>query len=211
MSYKWKINKKKLMYLIISLVVVIVGAQVSGAAESVDHAIAGGVLFFLGYLMTFGLFDTVSVEVMADEGEVIVADLSKIKDDDEIIAVGLKYLDTIAKVNAGIPCPELTDMLNELISKGNEIIELLQQDPESIHKAQKFLVIYLADAASISAKYAKLHQIGRKTTLDKHYRELLIFLLEAFNNQYDALRRNEIMELDAEIEVLSRRVKQESF
>ena len=110
-----------------------------------------------------------------------------------------------------IAVPEFVERLKRIISIGKEILAEIERDPRDASRARRFLNLYLDSAERVTREYARTHQHVRNRPLEDNFRQLLIEMEQTFHAQHRKLLANDVMNLDAEIEVLNARLKHEGI
>lgn len=108
-----------------------------------------------------------------------------------------------------IAVPEFVDRLQRIIRIGKEILAEIERDPRDASRARRFLNLYLDSAERVTGEYARTHRQIRNRPLEDNFRELLVEMEQTFETQHRKLLENDVMNLDAEIEVLNARLKHE--
>lgn len=108
-----------------------------------------------------------------------------------------------------IAVPEFVERLQRIIGIGKHILAEIERDPRDASRARRFLNIYLDSAERVTGEYARTHRQIRNRPLENNFRQLLIEMEQTFQAQHRKLLENDVMNLDAEIEVLNARLKHE--
>ena len=117
----------------------------------------------------------------------------------------------IAAVSQAIRVPEFRDRLSHIIGIGRAILLEIERDPANAARSRRFLNLYLDETERITADYARAQKRLSDGRFDDSFRELLGDLERAFEHQRQRLVNHERMSLDADIEVLSTRLKREGL
>ncbi len=110
-----------------------------------------------------------------------------------------------------IAVPEFVERLQRIIRIGKQILAEIERDPRDASRARRFLNLYLDSAERVTAEYARTHRQIRNRPLENNFRQLLIEMEQTFETQHRKLLENDVMNLDAEIEVLNARLKHEGI
>lgn len=103
----------------------------------------------------------------------------------------------------------------QLHNTSAKIIEYLNAHPDRIHAARQFIDYYQETAAKLLSRYSELEASGissdevnrqKSETLDA-----LKTLNRAFSQQFEKLMSNEMIDTDAEIQLLKQTVKMEGI
>ena len=117
----------------------------------------------------------------------------------------------IEAVSQAIPVPEFRERLDHITGIGRAVLREIERDPTDAVRARRFLNLYLDEAERITADYARAQKALPEPRLDDSFRQLLDHLERAFEQQRQRLVNHERMSLDADIEVLSTRLKREGL
>lgn len=133
--------------------------------------------------------------------------------DREAVMVQLKQaygrLQGIEAAARAIAVPEFVERLKRIIGIGKEILSEIERDPRDASRARRFLNLYLDSAERVTGEYARTHRQIRNRPLETNFRQLLIEMEQTFQAQHRKLLENDMLNLDAEIEVLNARLKHE--
>jgi len=110
-----------------------------------------------------------------------------------------------------IPVPEFRTRLGHITGIGRAILREIERDPADAARARRFLNLYLDETERITADYARAQKALPEARLDDSFRQLLEEIERAFEQQRQKLVNHERMSLDADIEVLSTRLKREGL
>ena len=80
---------------------------------------------------------------------------------DQVITTGLEMIDTIRKENAVIPDQELTDQMNNLSDRCEQIFRTVSESPAKAPQVRKFMNYYLPTTLKMLANYRTMQQRGR--------------------------------------------------
>lgn len=104
---------------------------------------------------------------------------------------------------------ELRGRLRRIGDSAEKIVALIEENPQDLRRARKFLNVYLDGARKVAEGYAQTHMKTQSEELDSNFRNVLITIEDVFGEQYTRLLDNELLDLDVQIEVLSTRLKKE--
>lgn len=114
-----------------------------------------------------------------------------------------KITDTLIKTR-------LADV-NDITKK---IFDLLQQDPRKVKSARQFTSYYLDSTLKVLKLYVDLNSHGSTSNelqaTTKKVEDLLINLKDAYKHQLDKLLKNDLLDLNTEIEVLEGLLKSDN-
>jgi 5-bromo-4-chloroindolyl phosphate hydrolysis protein len=117
----------------------------------------------------------------------------------------------IDAVSQAIPVPEFRDRLGRITGIGRAILGEIERDPADAARARRFLNLYLDEAERVTTDYARAQKALSEARLDDSFRQLLDDLERTFEQQRQKLMKHERISLDADIEVLSARLKREGL
>jgi len=109
-----------------------------------------------------------------------------------------------------IAVPEFVERLDRIIAIGKRILAEIERDPRDAARARRFLNLYLDSAERVTTEYARTHRQIRNRPLEQNFRQLLVDMEQTFEAQHRKLLENDVLSLDAEIEVLNARLKHEA-
>ena len=120
-------------------------------------------------------------------------------------------IEKISQVIGQVDNLELKSRLHRITLLAQQVIASLEQDPKDLHKARKFLYVYLDGAQKVSEGYAKTHEQANSKELEDKFRNVLITIEDVFLQQQKRLLENDILDLDVNIEVLNQQMKHEGI
>ncbi|MEM8915526.1 MAG: 5-bromo-4-chloroindolyl phosphate hydrolysis family protein [Pseudomonadota bacterium] len=129
----------------------------------------------------------------------------------EAVDEALGKIDAIEKSARSIKVREFTARLNSICGIARSVVTNIEKDPGDLRRARRFLNIYLDSARQVTEKYAKTHKDLDDAELEHNFRDLLVNMENAFEEQRDRLLRNDKLDLDVEIEVLSDQLRREGI
>jgi len=106
---------------------------------------------------------------------------------------------------------ELRRRLVGIARQGREILALIERRPRDIRRARKFLSVYLEGAERVTAGYAATHRAADSDELEQNFRRVLITIEEVFAEQQKHLLKTDLMDLDVQIEVLTKQLEREGI
>ncbi len=96
---------------------------------------------------------------------------------------------------------------------GRKILDYLGENPDKIKPARRFLTYYLDTAAKLLTRYVDFQDTGLRsqevTEILRKTAEALPVLNEAFERQFTHLMEGELMDVEADIELLKSTLKME--
>ena len=108
---------------------------------------------------------------------------------------------------------EFRERLDRLVGWGDRIIAQIKEDNRDLKHAREFLNVYLDGARRVTATYLKTHgHTGDQAdTLESRYAELLDGMEKEFAASHARLLRDDILDLDVELELLTTQLKQKGM
>ena len=111
--------------------------------------------------------------------------------------------------------PQLSQKAQRLARSADGILDYLEKHPDRVEGARRFLEYYQTTAAALLNRYVVLQQEEMKTEEDGHLRQSACraadALIQAFEKQYRNLLQNELMDMDADIQVIEQLMKMEGL
>ncbi len=101
----------------------------------------------------------------------------------------------------------LYEKLNIAVSKSENILQVIQEDPKDVRVARKFLIVYIDGIANVTDSYTALEEkeINPKTKEKLH--ALLDDVEQKFDKELKRLKNNNEFDLDVHIDVLKEQIK----
>ncbi len=125
------------------------------------------------------------------------------------LALADERIYAISLANRKIADAHISNQLSNIAGYARGVVDQLVRKPESISHAREFLNTYLEGAERIALGYAQTQGTAQATGVDAKFRELLENIEAVFAEQHQRLLSDEVSNLDVEIEVLKRQLKQE--
>jgi hypothetical protein len=107
--------------------------------------------------------------------------------------------------------PELRRRLGHIAGQGREILGMIERRPRDLRRARKFLTVYLEGAQQVSAGYARTHRLADSRELEQNFRNVLVTIEQVFDEQQERLLKTDVLDLDVQIEVLTKQLKNEGI
>jgi 5-bromo-4-chloroindolyl phosphate hydrolysis protein len=101
--------------------------------------------------------------------------------------------------------------LNRIAHGSREILDMIEDDPADLRKARKFLKTYLRGASQVADKFANNKNLSEEKLLEQNFRETLITIENVTQKQKNVLLKNDVLDLDVQIEVLHNQLKYEGL
>ena len=134
---------------------------------------------------------------------------------DQVITTGQDMLATIKKENAAIPDQELTEQMNNLSIKCEQIFRTVSESPSKAPQVRKFMNYYLPTTLKMLANYRTMQQRGVSYGEMKEARETttrgMNLILTACQKQIDNLHRENMLDISTDIDVLEQMLKRDGF
>ena len=134
---------------------------------------------------------------------------------DQVITTGQDMLATIKKENAAIPDQELTEQMNNLSIKCEQIFRTVSESPSKAPQVRKFMNYYLPTTLKMLANYRTMQQRGVSYGEMKEARETTVhgmnLILTACQKQIDNLHRDNMLDISTDIDVLEQMLKRDGF
>ena len=107
--------------------------------------------------------------------------------------------------------PELTNRLERIQNLAHQIVGVIEENPQDLRRARRFLNVYLDGAQRVCEGYARTHQRGQSVELETNFRNVLITIEDVFAQQHRKLLERDIMDVDVQIEVLTKQLKSQGI
>jgi hypothetical protein len=101
--------------------------------------------------------------------------------------------------------------LERIAEHAGRIVARLSENPRDISTAQRFLAVYLDGALSVCQQYERTALQHGVTTLEPRFIDVLASIERVFEQQYQRLLADDILDLDVQIEVLKTRLDTEGI
>lgn len=134
---------------------------------------------------------------------------------DQVITAGREMLVTIKRENAAIPDKDLSDMMDNLFIKCEQIFRTVSECPSKAPQVRKFMNYYLPTTLKMLATYRTMEQRGVSYGEMKEARETTVrgmnLILTACQKQIDNLHRENMLDISTDIDVLEQMLKRDGF
>ena len=167
---------------------------------------AYGLVSFLGMVFYYGLdakpkdaslgLSGVSSEELADAFDEAEARIASIR----------QAADKVLKKD-----PKLASRLQHIASGSEGILKIIEDDPQDLRRARKFLKVYLNGAQQVINKYANREQLQNNQTIDSNLRQVLDTIDTVIEEQHQKLLEDDVLELEIQIQVLQTQLKHEGI
>lgn len=178
-------------------------AAYASAGHDAVTAGAFGIAFAIGFFLLYG-FDPRPgrLELPADlgvEGKELEAALRE----------AYAKVEGIELAGQKIRSLEFRHRLDRVVVGARKVLAAIEENPRSLRRARRFINVYLDGARQVTEKYARTHGSGDAPQLEHNFRQLLIDMESACEEQHRMLADNNLADLDVQIEVLASRLKHE--
>jgi hypothetical protein len=116
----------------------------------------------------------------------------------------------IESVSRRLGSGDVSVRLDRIARRARSVVDMLEEDPRDLRRARRFLNVYLSGAQQVTERY--VHARPRRATpeLDDRFRSVLGTIETVFEEQRRHLLEDEVLDLDVQIEVLSRQLQREA-
>ena len=191
-----------------------IGAACLGAAAfllsfaGAGHTFASGLAFAAGAvaagLLMYG-FDPRSDKRAADASGV---DTDLFRSALDAAAARITELDRIRRRIASRP---LTQRLAQVVSRARGLVETIERQPDTFNRARKMLNLYLDETLSIARQFAASGLDGADPAIERKFTQALDAMENVMTEQQQKLLAADALDLDVQLEVLTRRLKSEGL
>lgn len=130
----------------------------------------------------------------------------------EALEAAENKIEAIEAARSTIRNIEFKQHLKRIIDKARRILEDIEDDPNDLQRARKFLKVYLDGTQRVTESYAKTHKKDATTAaLDNNFQRVLESIENTFDQQHEKLKEDDQFDLDVQIEVLQTQLKQEGM
>ncbi len=134
---------------------------------------------------------------------------------DQVITTGRQMLATIKRENAAIPDQELSELMDNLSIKCEQIFRTVSECPSKAPQVRKFMNYYLPTTLKMLANYRTMEQRGVSYGEMQQARETTVrgvkLVLTACQKQIDNLHRENMLDISTDIDVLEQMLKRDGF
>jgi len=175
-----------------------------GVGYSTLNSLAFSIATFIGYYLLYG------IDPRQDKmGSTIAGVTAKeVLDALEEAETTIENIDTAA---AKIGNRELRQRLSRITTQARAVLHALEEDPKDLRRARKFLVVYLESTQQVTEGYARTHKKVGSQQLEDNFRRVLDSIEHTFKEQQEKLLKNDVFDLDVQIEVLQAQLKREGI
>ena len=134
---------------------------------------------------------------------------------DQVILTGQDMLTTIRNENAAIPDQELSEQMDNLSIKCEQIFRTVSENPSKAPQVRKFMNYYLPTTLKMLANYRTMQQRGVSYGEMKQARDTTVhgmnLILTACQKQIDNLHRENMLDISTDIDVLEQMLKRDGY
>ena len=193
---------------------------------NVGSGIFSGILFLLLFfffhwnllvtlILSLGSYIGLSLSFTPDKkiGSVSMQNIAGGEELEQQLTEAKKTFHNIQQVVKQIKDSEIAEQAQKLNQIAAELIGYLEKHPDKITYARQFINYYQETASKILSRYAELEHTGLKTKevlqLKENSKKALQTLHIAFEQQFQKLVKNEMIDMEAEIRLLEQTVEME--
>jgi 5-bromo-4-chloroindolyl phosphate hydrolysis protein len=92
-------------------------------------------------------------------------------------------------------------------NKGYEIIDTIEDDPKDLRVARKFIIVYIDGIKKVTQSYTSIDEEEITDETKEKLSNLLLDIEERFEKEIKRLKKNNQFDLDVNIEVLQKQIK----
>jgi len=174
----------------------------SGVGYSTLNSLAFSIVTFIGYYLLYGIDPRQDKMGSTIAGVTAKEVLDALEDAENTI----ESIDTAA---AKIGHRELRQRLSRITTQARAVLRAIEEDPKDLRRARKFLVVYLQSTQQVTEGYARTHKKMGSQELEDNFRRVLDSIEHTFKEQQEKLLKNDVFDLDVQIEVLQAQLKRE--
>ena len=134
---------------------------------------------------------------------------------DQVILTGQDMLATIRKENEAIPDQELSELMDNLSIKCEQIFRTVSETPSKAPQVRKFMNYYLPTTLKMLANYRTMQQRGVSYGEMQDARQTTVrgmnLVLTACQKLIDNLHRDNMLDISTDIDVLEQMLKRDGF
>lgn len=131
------------------------------------------------------------------------------KDVIEALEEAHRKVRAIEEAARGLHSRELKARLERICHQARTILAQLEQNPNKLSRARRFLVTYLDGTRDVVGRYASQQKDLADTPLAANFRNVLDTVEKVFAEQEEVLRRDDQLNLEVQIEVLETQLRRE--
>ncbi|MGN0482671.1 MAG: 5-bromo-4-chloroindolyl phosphate hydrolysis family protein [Lachnospiraceae bacterium] len=170
--------------------------------------------FLIDALLSVGLFAAFYFLLKPQDNMVFVEKLPDAQELKKCLEEGRKNYQKIRECEEKIKDSEVKEEVKKLNQIAGNILHFLEEHPKKIRLARQFIDYYQNTASSLLEKYISLQDTSLKTEevvrLKDDTARAMKTLQVVFENQFQKLLRNEMIDMDAELKLLEQTIKMEN-
>lgn len=169
--------------------------------------------FLFCVLLSGGVFTSVSLLTKPRRkiGEVLIEDMANGEQLEQKLKEAKEDFRSIQRSMGKIEDSVLKEQAKKLTQISSGIIKYLEKHPDKILVARRFIDYYQETASSLLKKYVELQETKLETEevriLKEHTKQAIGSLNVAFDNQFQKLMNDELMDMEAEIKLIEQTMK----
>jgi len=105
----------------------------------------------------------------------------------------------------------LADRLSQVVTRARGLVETIERQPDTFNRARKVLNLYLDETLSIARRFAGSGLDGADPAIERKFTVALDAMEQAMVEQQQKLLAADALDLDVQLEVLTRRLKSEGI
>lgn len=184
------------------------GASFVGAWLLVEYNLFAGIGF--GIAATIGCWLWYGLDAVKTK-HISFSDVTDADKALEILQESEALVIDIEKSTLNISNNEMSKRLHNITTLARDVLGVLYEQPNKIHKARRFLNTYLTGAESVVKRYSTSHNNTENLKLEENFREVLESIEVVFKEQYEKLLSSDEFDLDVDIEVLNTLLKKQGI
>lgn len=174
-----------------------------------DYTLISSIM--IGFVTLIGFYLAYGVDPRRDKtGEISLG--PRADEVFEALEAAENKIEAIEAARSSIRNIEFKQHLKRIIEKARKILKNIEDDPNDLQRARKFLTVYLDGTQRVTESYAKTHEKEAITAaLEENFRRVLESIESTFDQQHEKLKEDDQFDLDVQIEVLQTQLKQEGM
>jgi 5-bromo-4-chloroindolyl phosphate hydrolysis protein len=184
------------------------GASFVGAWLLVEYNLFAGIGF--GVAATIGCWLWYGLDAVKTK-HISFSDVTDADKALEILQESEALVINIEKSTLNLSNKEMSKRLHNITTLARDVLGVLYEQPNKIHKARRFLNTYLTGAESVVKRYSTSHNNTDNLKLEENFREVLQNIEVVFTEQYEKLLSSDVFDLDVDIEVLNTLLKKQGI
>jgi hypothetical protein len=129
----------------------------------------------------------------------------------QALDVAAARIDELDRIRRQITSRPLADRLARVVRRARGLVETIERQPDTFNRARKILNLYLDETLSIARKFAGSGLNGADPAIEGKFTVALDAMENVMTEQQQKLLAADALDLDVQLEVLTRRLKSESI